>query len=416
MEYKKRVIDGEIQRLLKISGAIVLVGPKAVGKTETASRYAKRIIQLDTNKNDRALAKADPALLLEGEKPLLIDEWQVEQDVWNAVRRAVDASKKFGEFILTGSAVLPDDDDTHTGAGRMRRLNVRPMTLFEKEISTGKISISELFNEEFTGTQTSSLTLNDMIEQVCSGGWPRFISLSPDDAQENMQAYLKEITHADLQRVDGVKRDPKRIERVLRSYARHISTQVETSTIASDVYRGSETDNLKTINGDLKVLERLMIIEELPAWSPHLRSRNTLRKSATRHFIDPCLATAMLGASPAKLLKDLNYFGLLFESLVLRDLRVYSQPLRAELSHYRDDKDLEVDIIIVLPDGRWAGVEVKLGTAWIDEGASNLLKMAERVDQDVNGAPTFLAVVTASGSAYQRKDGVLVLPIGLLGP
>ena len=159
-----------------------------------------------------------------------------------------------------------------------------------------------------------------------------------------------------------------------------------------------------------------MIIEELPAWSPHLRSRNTLRKSATRHFIDPCLATAMLGASPAKLLKDLNYFGLLFESLVLRDLRVYSQPLRAELSHYRDDKDLEVDIIIVLPDGRWAGVEVKLGTAWIDEGASNLLKMAERVDQDVNGAPTFLAVVTASGSAYQRKDGVLVLPIGLLGP
>ena len=416
MEYKKRVIDGEIQRLLKISGAIVLVGPKAVGKTETASRYAKRIIQLDTNKNDRALAKADPALLLEGEKPLLIDEWQVEQDVWNAVRRAVDASKKFGEFILTGSAVLPDDDDTHTGAGRMRRLNVRPMTLFEKEISTGKISISELFNEEFTGTQTSSLTLNDMIEQVCSGGWPRFISLSPDDAQENMQAYLKELTHADLQRVDGVKRDPKRIERVLRSYARHISTQVETSTIASDVYRGSEADNLKTINGDLKVLERLMIIEELPAWSPHLRSRNTLRKSATRHFIDPCLATAMLGASPAKLLKDLDYFGLLFESLVLRDLRVYSQPLRAELSHYRDDKNLEVDIIIVLPDGRWAGVDVKLGTAWIDEGASNLLKMAERVDQDVNGAPTFLAVVTASGSAYQRKDGVLVLPIGLLGP
>jgi predicted AAA+ superfamily ATPase len=178
MEYKKRVIDGEIQRLLKISGAIVLVGPKAVGKTETASRFAKRIVHLDTNKNDRALAKADPTLLLEGEKPLLIDEWQVEKEVWNAVRRAVDASKEFGEFILTGSVVLPDDDDTHTGAGRMRRLSIRPMTLFEKEISTGKISISELFNEEFTGTQTSSLTLNDMIEQVCIGGWPRFISLS----------------------------------------------------------------------------------------------------------------------------------------------------------------------------------------------------------------------------------------------
>jgi hypothetical protein len=416
MEYKKRVIDGEMQRLLKISGALVLVGPKAVGKTETASRYAKRIVRLDTNKNDRALAKADPALLLDGEKPLLIDEWQVEKEVWNAVRRAVDASKEFGEFILTGSAVLPDDDDTHTGAGRMRRLNVRPMTLFEKEISTGKISISELFDEEFTGTQASGLTLNDMIEQVCIGGWPRFISLSPNDAQENIQAYLKEITHADIQRVDGVKRDPKRIERVLRSYARHISTQVETSTIASDVYKGSETDNQRTINGDLKTLERLMIIEELQAWAPHLRSRNTLRKSATRHFIDPCLAVAMLGASPTKLLKDLNFFGLLFESLVLKDLRVYSQPLRAELSHYRDDKDLEVDIIIVLPDGRWAGVEVKLGTAWIDEGASNLLKMADRVDQEINGAPTFLAVVTASGSAYKREDGVLVLPIGVLGP
>ncbi len=416
MEYKKRVIDGEMQRLLKISGALVLVGPRAVGKTETASRYAKRIVRLDTNKNDRALAKADPALLLDGEKPLLIDEWQVEKEVWNAVRRAVDASKEFGEFILTGSAVLPDDDDTHTGAGRMRRLSLRPMTLFEKEISTGKISISELFDEEFIGTQASGLTLNDMIEQVCIGGWPRFISLTPDDAQENMQAYLKEITHADIQRVDGVKRDPKRIERVLRSYARHISTQVQTSTIVSDVYRGSATDNLKTINGDLKVLVRLMIIEELPAWAPHLRSRNTLRKSATRHFVDPCLATAMLGASPTKLLKDLNFFGLLFESLVLKDLRVYSQPLRAELSHYRDDKDLEVDIIIVLPDGRWAGVEVKLGTAWIDEGASNLLKMADRVDQKINGAPTFLAVVTASGNAYKRQDGVLVLPIGVLGP
>lgn len=416
MEYKKRVIDGEIQRLLKISGAIVLVGPKAVGKTETASRYAKRIVHLDTNKNDRALAKAGPALLLEGDKPLLIDEWQVEKEVWNAVRRAVDASKEFGEFILTGSAVLPDDDDTHTGAGRMRRLNVRPMTLFEKEISTGKISISELFDGHFTGTQTSGLKLNDIIEQVCIGGWPRFISLSPDDAQENMQTYLKEITHADVQRVDGVKRDPKRIERLLRSYARHISTQVETSTIVSDVYKGSEADNLKTINADLKVLERLMIIEELPAWSPHLRSRNTLRKSATRHFIDPCLATAILGASPSKLLKDLNFFGLLFESLVLRDLRVYSQPLRAELSHYRDDKNLEVDIIIVLPDGRWAGVEVKLGTAWIDEGASNLLKMAEKIDQNINGTPTFLAVVTASGSAYKRQDGVFVLPIDLLGP
>jgi predicted AAA+ superfamily ATPase len=416
MEYKKRVIDGEIQRLLKISGAIVLVGPKAVGKTETASRYAKRIVHLDTNKNDRALAKADPALLLEGEKPLLIDEWQVEKEVWNVVRRAADASKEFGEFILTGSAVLTDDDDTHTGADRMRRLSVRPMTLFEKEISTGKVSISELFDEEFTGTQASGLTLNDMIEQVCTGGWPRFTSLSPNDAQENMQAYLKEITHTDIQRVDGVKRDPKRIGRVLRSYARHISTQVNTSTIVSDVYRGSEADNLKTINGDLNVLERLMIIEELPAWSPHLRSRNTLRKSATRHFIDPCLATAMLGASPSKLLRDLNSFGFLFESFVLRDLRVYSQPLRAELSHYRDDKDLEVDIIIVLPDGRWAGVEVKLGTAWIDEGAANLLKMADRVDPDINGAPTFLAVVTTSGSAYKRQDGVLVLPIGVLGP
>ncbi len=416
MEYKKRVIDGEIQRLLKISGAVVLVGPKAVGKTETASRYAKRIVHLDTNKNDRELAKADPALLLEGEKPLLIDEWQVEKGVWNAVRRAVDASQKFGEFILAGSTVLPDDVDTHTGAGRMRRLNARPMTLFEKEISTGKISISALFDGEFSGTQSSGLTLNDMIEQVCIGGWPRFISLNPEDAQENMQAYLKEITHADIQRVDGVKRDPKRIERILRSYARHISTQVETSTIARDVYKGSEADNLKTIKRDLKILERLMITEELPAWAPHLRSRNTLRKSATRHFVDPCLATAMLGASPSKLLKDLNYFGLLFESLVLRDLRVYSQPLRAELSHYRDDKDLEVDVIIVLPDGRWAGVEVKLGAAWIDEGASNLLKMGDKVDQDINGAPTFLAVVTASGSAYQRKDGVLVLPIGLLGP
>jgi predicted AAA+ superfamily ATPase len=295
-------------------------------------------------------------------------------------------------------------------------LRLRPMTFFENGISSGEVSISKLFEDEVDVVGQSDLEIKDVIDQLCIGGWPVYAKLTPNDAQEAMQAYLNEIVHTDMHRVDGVKRDPTRIKKVLRSYSRHISTQADLATISKDVYANTGADNSKTVASDLAVLERLMLVEEIPAWSPHLRSRITLRKTATRHFVDPCLAAAMLSASPTKLFNDLDSFGLLFESLAVRDLRVYSQPLGAELFHYRDNKGLEIDVIISLADGRWAAIEVKLGTAWIDDAAGHLLQLVEKVDAEKIGKPTFLAVLTSTGSAYQRRDGVLVLPIGTLGP
>ncbi len=416
MEYQRRIIDDELARRLLSIGAVVIEGPRAVGKTETARQCAASTVLLDIDTSARQLAKIDPALLLEGSAPRLIDEWQIEPDLWNQVRREVDRRQLPGQFILTGSAVPADDITRHTGAGRFSRIKMRPMTLYETGNSTGDVSLSALFAGDAPRATDSGLTISRVIDHVCIGGWPAFTRLTPEEAQREMRSYLDEIAKTDIRRVDGVRRDPRRIKLVLQSFARNIATQASIRTIAADVDGADGSLDRKTVADDLNSLERLMIIEDLPAWAPALRSRTSLRTAPTRHFVDPCLAVAALNASPAKLLKDLNFFGFLFESLVVRELRVYMQHSGGRLSHYRDENNLEVDVIIEMEDASWAAIEVKLGVKQIDEAAKTLLKFASKIDTARCGEPAFLAVVTATGYGYVREDGVYVLPIGTLKP
>lgn len=416
MEYQRRIVDDELRRQLTSIGAVVLEGSKAVGKTETARQYAASTVLLDTDTGARQLAKIDPALLLNGSAPQLIDEWQMEPDLWNHIRREVDRRKLPGQFILTGSAVPADDVTRHTGAGRFSRIRMRPMTLYETGHSTGDISLSALFAGIAPRATDSGLTISQVIDRVCIGGWPAFVRLTPEQSQREMRSYLDEIAKTDIRRVDGIHRDPLKVKRVLQSFARNVATQAKIQTIAADAGGSDGPLTYNTVVEYLNSLERLMIIEDLPAWAPALRSRTSLRKGATRHFVDPCLAVAALNASPAKLLKDLNFFGLLFESLVVRDLRVYMQHSDGRLLHYRDENDLEVDVIIEMGGASWAAIEVKLGLNQIDEAAKTLLKFAKKIDTARCGEPAFLAVVTATGYGYVREDGVYVLPIGTLKP
>lgn len=417
MEYQRRVVDDELTDLLASTGAVVLEGPKAVGKTETARQRAASEVRLDVDVNSRELARIDPALLLKGLTPRLIDEWQIEPNLWNHVRREVDSRRGLtGQFILTGSAVPADDATRHTGAGRIARLRMRPMTLYETGHSSGDVSLSAMFASERPRASDSGLTIPQIIDRVCVGGWPAFAGKSPEEAQRAMRSYLDEIARTDIQRVGGVSRDPSKVKRVLRSIARNVATQASDTTIAADVGGSDGPLDRKTVAKFQDALDRLMIIEDLPAWTPELRSRIRLRTAATRHFVDPSLAVAALNASPTKLLKDLNFFGLLFESLVVRDLRVYLQNAGGRLMHYRDSENLEVDVILEMEDERWAAIEVKLGIGQIDDGAKTLLKFFQKIDTTRCGEPTFLAVITATGSGYRRDDGVYVLPIGTLKP
>ncbi len=415
MAYQSRIVDEELTQQLKAMGAVVLEGPKAVGKTETAGQQAASRIDLDTDPAARVAAALDPALILGGATPRLIDEWQIIPEVWNHVRREVDRRQGLGQFILTGSAVPADDITRHTGAGRMVRLKIRPMTLFEMGRSSGQVSLTDLFAGAVPAA-TSELAIPDLAELICVGGWPAVHSLAVAEAQRALRNYLDEIVRADINRVDGTIRDPDKVSRVIRSLARNVATQVAVTVISADAAAEDDPVGRKTVPEYLTALARLMVVEDQPAWAPRLRSRSSLRTASKRHFVDPCLAAAALGATPQRLLADLNYLGFLFESLVVRDLRVYSQRYGGKILHYRDNTGLEVDIIIELADGRWAGIEVKLGGNQIDDGARSLLTFAERIDRTYCGDPAFLAIVTARGYAYRRPDGVLVIPIGTLRP
>jgi len=416
MNYRARVVDSELKTLLKFSGAVLIEGPKAVGKTETANRLAKSRVNLDIDKGAQALAKIDPALLLIGSAPLLIDEWQVVPEIWNHVRREVDHRKIFGQFILTGSAMPADDMTRHSGAGRFSRLRMRPMTLYEMGQSSGNISIAALFGGDEPKATDSGMTLKNLIDRICIGGWPNFVELDVDDAMEAMRSYLNEIIRTDLFLLSGKTHDPVRLERVIQSLARNIGTAVKVETIVKDTGGQEGQIDRQTITRYLHTLEQLMITEDLSAWKPELRSRASLRTTPTRYFTDPSVAVAALKASPGKLMKDPKFLGFLFESLVIRDLRVFMQNLGGTLSHYRDSEDLEVDVILENDEEQWAAIEVKLGGGQVDEAASNLLKFAAKVNTDRLGSPTFLAVITAIGYGYRRQDGVYVLPIGNLKP
>ncbi|OYV71502.1 MAG: hypothetical protein B7Z74_07185 [Deltaproteobacteria bacterium 21-66-5] len=332
------------------------------------------------------------------------------------MRREVDRRERPGQFILTGSAVPADDVSRHTGAGRVARLRMRPMTLFEQSYSTGQVSLTTLFEGREPGPAESEMTIPQLVHRVCAGGWPAMQALNVADAQQALRSYLDEIARVDIHRLDGVTRDPERIRRVMRSLARNIATQAAITVIAADTAADDEPVHRRTVPEYLAAMERLMVVEDQPAWTPQLRSRSQLRTAPKRHYVDPCLAVAALRASPEQLLADLEYFGFLFESLVVRDLRVYSQLQGGRVLHYRDNTGLEVDAIVVLADGRWAGIEIKLGQSRLDEAATNLRTFVSRLDLTGCGEPAFLAVVTSSGYAYRRPDQVLVIPIALLGP
>lgn len=421
MAYSPRVIDAELQARLASSGAVVLEGPKACGKTLSARRVAASEVLLDVDADARAAAAIDPALVLDGQTPRLIDEWQIEPKLWNHVRRAVDDRNLPGQFILTGSAVPTDEITRHTGAARITRIQMRPMSLFESGHSTGEISLGAILDGSSVRSPSPGHSLPDLVDRVCVGGWPGFQQLSVGDALIAVAAYLDEIRRTDINRVDGARRDPQRVLKLLRSLARNIATAATLAKLAADTGEeaGENGDDRplarNTIYDHLSALQRLMIIEDQPAWAPHLRSRSRLRTAEKRHFVDPSLAVATLGASPERLLKDLNFLGFLFESLVTRDLRIYAQHTDARVFHYRDNTELEIDAIVEARDGRWAAFEVKLGGEdAIEQAARNLLRFAQRIDTTRCGEPARLAVIVATGYGYIRKDGVAVIPVGAL--
>ncbi len=368
-------------------------------------------VMLDVDEQARRAADVEPALVLAGKTPRLIDEWQAVPAIWNHVRRAVDARGEPGQFILTGSAVPADDITRHTGAGRVARIRMRPMSLFESGHGSGAISVAALLEGTCPKTRDPGLTIAQIAERIAVGGWPGNLGRTATEAVAAVRSYIDEIRRVDVSRIDGVRRDPARIGRLMRSLARNESKSATVATIAADTGSGDDA-----VRAYIDVLERLMIVENQPAWAPHLRSRSRLRQGPKRRFVDPSLAVASLRATPERLLADIEWFGFLFESLAIRDLRIFAQAVDADVFHYRDNTELEVDAIMETQDGRWAAFEVKLGQSAVDEAAATLLRFADRVDTRKCGSPAMLAVITGNGFGYVRPDGVAVIPIGSLGP
>ena len=415
--YHPRIVDEELTRRLASMGAVVIEGPKACGKTATAREFAASEVLLDVDQNARRAVGVHPDLVLEGDHPRLIDEWQIEPTIWNHIRRAVDDRGEAGQFILTGSAVPPDDVTRHTGAGRLTRLRMRPMSLFETGHSTGSVSVGALLQGVPPRAADSGLTVPGVAERACVGGWPGHLNRTVDQSLEAVRSYVDEIRRVDVGRVDQTVRDPEKVSRLLASLGRNVATYASIPTLAADAGGADSPLSDSTTRDYLTALERLMIVEDQPAWAPHLRSRSRLRNASKRHFVDPSIAVAALGTSPAGLLEDLEFFGFVFESMVVRDLRVYAQAVDAEVLQYRDNSGLEIDAVVRARDGRWAAVEIKLGHREVDDAARNLLKLRDgRVDTARAGEPTMLAVILSTGLSYMREDGVAVIAVGSLGP
>ena len=415
--YKARVVDAELSSRLRSAASVVVEGPRASGKTETARRLASSEVLLDIDLEAQEAAKIDPRLILDGSRPRLIDEWQIVPSVWNHVRRASDESGAKAQFILTGSASPVDDVTRHSGAGRIARLRMRPMSLFESGMSSGAVSLGQLLEGVDPAVPDSGLSLGDVALATCRGGWPGTLGDTSHDAQRFVRDYIDEIRRTDVEQADGVRRDPARVLQLLRSLSRNSATEVSMRTLAADSGGSDGPLDPRSVKSYVEALERVFVIENQPAWAPQLRSRSRLRRTPKRHFVDPSLAAAALRVGPDRLLADLNSFGLLFESLVVRDLRVYAQAHDAEVFHYRDDTGLEVDAVVESMDGSWAAFEIKLGGRdRVDDAARSLLRFRDRVDLSKANEPGKLGVITATGLAYQRPDGVAVVPVGLLGP
>lgn len=414
MPYVPRIADFELETRLKAAGAVLVEGAKACGKTETARQVAKSEVLLDVDKTARDAAELNPGLVLKGDIPRLIDEWQLEPEIWNHVRRAVDERVDPGQFILAGSAQPTDDETRHTGAGRISRLRMRPMSLYELEASNGEISLAALLNRQRSEAPDPGLELEDLAAAICRGGWPAFRELELPDALRRVRDYLNEIPR-DAQRL-GSRHRIERVTRLIQSLARNVATPVTARTLATDASRPEDPISDDAVADYLSSLTRLFVVEDQLAWQPHLRSRYRLRRSAKRHFVDPSLAVAALHGDPNALMRDLNFMGLLFESMAIRDLRIYAQAIDGEVMHYQDSSDLEVDAIVQTGDS-WGAFEIKLGGGKrIEEGAATLTRFKERIDTSRSGDPAVLAIIVGAGYGYVRKDGIQVIPVGCLGP
>ncbi|MCL2788192.1 MAG: DUF4143 domain-containing protein [Micrococcales bacterium] len=416
--YLPRVADGELSERLGRIGAVLIEGMRGCGKTETARRQAASEVLLDVDDTAKNTASIAPFNVLGGPTPRLIDEWQMVPGVWNAVRRAVDDRRADGQFILTGSASPADDATRHTGVGRFSRLRMRTLSLAESGLSSAVVSLGAVLDGGDLGAGAAPTSLNDLIDEVCHGGWPGDRHRPLDDARRNVADVVNEVARVEIRQLDGVRRDPARVLEVMRALARNTGTDARDTTLAADVSRGQVTVSDETVAAYARALERIMVLEPLEAWVPIMRSKARLRSRRRHHFADPALAAALLDADPAMLRADLKTFGFLFESLVLRDLRVYSGPQHASVGYYRDSTGLEVDAIVHGGGGRWAAFEIKLGGAAhvIDAAARNLLTFAAKVDRETVGSPQLLGIITAEGYAYTRPDGVAVIPLGCLGP
>ena len=420
--YRPRLTDNILARKLKGKGAVLIQGPKWCGKTTTAEQMSKSILYMSKPEDVKAnLMAADiqPSKLLEGKTPRLIDEWQIAPKLWDAVRFEVDHRNKTGQFILTGSAVPPDNDEIfHTGTGRFAWIKMRPMALFESGESTGEISLKELFKQpEKILAQNKLDDLSKLAFLICRGGWPGAIDMEDDIALEQAFDYFDAIVNSDISRVDNVQRDSERAKRLMKSYARHQGTQIANTVIRDDILANdAESLTEDTVYAYTNALRKIFVIEDMPAWNPNLRSKTAIRTSDTRYFIDSSIATASLGLGPEDLIKDLNTMGLFFETLCVRDLRVYAESLDGQVYHYRDKSGLECDTVIHLRNGSFGLIEIKLGgDTLIEEGAQNLKKFSAKIDIKKMKEPSFLMVLTGTGKfAYRREDGVYVVPVGCL--
>ena len=415
--YMSRIADKVLHKALEASGAVLIEGPKWCGKTRTAEeRAASALYMQDPDHTASYLKAADtkPSLLLEGGTPRLIDEWQMAPVLWDAVRYAVDRREESGQFILTGSAVPTDNAVRHSGTGRISRMLMRPMSLFESLESNGAVSLKALFESSADTGCVSALSIEALAFALVRGGWPASAGKKETIALQHIYDYVDAIINIDVSRVDGVEKNPARIRALLRSLARNVSTTANISTIQADFAGNEESISEKTVGSYLNALRRIFVVEDLPAWNPALRSKTAIRTSPKRHFTDPSIAAAVLRAKPESLLQDFNSFGLLFESLCIRDLRVYAQAIDGEVFHYRDKNGLEADAIVHLKDGRWGAVEVKMGSKEIEEAAKNLKILHDRVNLDKMREPSFLMVLTCTEFGYRRKDGVYIVPIGCL--
>ncbi len=420
-EYKARIVDSILKDKLEAKGAVLIEGAKWCGKTTTAGHKAASILKMDnpkTKEQNLSMAKLNPQRLLKGETPRLIDEWQLAPTLWDTIRYEVDERQKMGQFILTGSAVPPDTDEiTHSGTGRFSWLLMRPMSLYESGESTGEVSLKALFagNDEVDGENL--LDIEKLAFLICRGGWPMAVDLQEKAALQQAFDYYDAVVKSDINRADGVNKNPERVKRIMKSYARNQGSQAAYTLIANDILANEvEKVNEDTVHSYITALKKIFVVEDMPAWNPNLRSKSAIRTSDTRYYVDPSIATASLGLGPEDLINDLKTFGLFFETMCVRDLRVFAESLDGSVYHYRDNTGLECDAVIHLRNGKYGLIEIKLGGEdFINEGAANLRKLKNSIDTSRMQEPSFLMVLTGLGDyPYKREDGVFVVPIGVL--